>query len=190
MFSRFSQFLLARLNIPQYGVLADRRLRVTLLSRDKARRILNERELVVALQETGLYKVTVARVSPQVPFQSQLTLTYNTDLLVGLHGAGLTHLLFLPDWAEVLELYHCDDPGCYRDLARLRGLGYTTHDWAGGTKMRTEETGSSYRGPAHKKFLNYEFDPAEFVRIVNTIRERILRNTKYRKADPSLHDEL
>ena len=190
LFHRFSQFLLSRLNIPQYGVLADGRLRVTLLSRDKVRRIINERDLVEALHRTGQYKVTVARFSPQVPFQSQLTISQNTDLLVGLHGAGLTHLLFLPDWAEVLELYNCDDPACYRDLARLRGLGYSTHHWAGGTKMRTEEAGSSYRGPAHKKFLNYEFDPAEFLEIVNQIRERILRNTKYRKAHASVHDEL
>ena len=190
MVRRFSQFLLGRLDIPQYGVLADRRLRVTLLSRDKARRILNERDLVEALQQTGHYKVTVARFSPHVPFQSQLTLTHNTDLLVGLHGAGLTHLLFLPDWAEVLELYNCEDPACYRDLTRLRGLGYTTSHWAGGTKMRTEDAGGSYRGPAHKKFLNYEFDPAEFVEIVNTIRARILRNAKYRKAHSSQHEEL
>ena len=45
-----------------------------------------------------------------------------TDILVGIHGAGLTHLLFLPNWAAVFELYHCDDPSCYRDLARLRGV--------------------------------------------------------------------
>ena len=89
-----------------------------------------------------------------------------------------------------MELYNCEDPACYRDLTRLRGLGYTTHHWAGGTKMRTEEAGSSYRGPAHKKFLNYEFDPAEFVEILNQIRERILRNPKYRKAQSSVHEEL
>ena len=45
-------------------------------------------------------------------------LLITTALQVGLHGAGLTHLLFLPDWAEVLELYNCDDVHCYRDLAR------------------------------------------------------------------------
>ena len=28
----------------------------------------------------------------------------NTDILIGMHGAGLTHLLFLPDWAAVFEL--------------------------------------------------------------------------------------
>ena len=49
-----------------------------------------------------------------------------SDVLVGLHGAGLTHMLLLPDWGAVLELYHCEDPACYSDLARLRGLAYST----------------------------------------------------------------
>ena len=39
---------------------------------------------------------------------------------VGIHGAGLTHLLFLPDWAHVVELYNCEDPGCYKVVMRMR----------------------------------------------------------------------
>ena len=50
----------------------------------------------------------------------------NTDILVGIHGAGLTHLLFLPDWAVIFELYDCQDPNCYKDLARLRGVKHIT----------------------------------------------------------------
>ena len=105
-------------------------MRVSIISRDtRYRRVINEGELVKALEQTGLYKVTLARYSPHVPFPSQLTMTHNTDILVGIHGAGLTHLLFLPDWAEVFELYNCEDPGCYSDLARIRGVGYTAHTW-------------------------------------------------------------
>lgn len=40
----------------------------------------------------------------QVPFPEQLRITHNSDVFIGIHGAGLTHLLFLPDWAVVLEL--------------------------------------------------------------------------------------
>ena len=48
---------------------------------------------------------------------------YGSALLqVGIHGAGLTHLLFLPDWAHVVELYNCDDPGCYKVLLVEQGL--------------------------------------------------------------------
>ena len=31
--------------------------------------------------------------------------SHNSDIFIGMHGAGLTHLLFLPDWAVIFELY-------------------------------------------------------------------------------------
>lgn len=37
-------------------------------------------------------------------FKAQLEVTHNTDVFIGIHGAGLTHLLFLPDWAVAFEL--------------------------------------------------------------------------------------
>jgi protein O-GlcNAc transferase len=39
-----------------------------------------------------------------MPFEDQLNITLNTDILIGMHGSGLTHLLFLPDWAVLFEL--------------------------------------------------------------------------------------
>jgi len=38
-------------------------------------------------------------------FKQQLEITSNTDIFIGIHGAGLTHLLFLPNWAVLFELY-------------------------------------------------------------------------------------
>lgn len=40
-----------------------------------------------------------------VPFLEQLKITHNSDIFIGMHGAGLTHLLFLPDWAVIFELW-------------------------------------------------------------------------------------
>lgn len=40
-----------------------------------------------------------------VPFLVQLKITHNSDIFIGMHGAGLTHLLFLPDWAVIFELW-------------------------------------------------------------------------------------
>ena len=31
-------------------------------------------------------------------------ITHNSDIFIGMHGAGLTHALFLPDWAVLFEL--------------------------------------------------------------------------------------
>jgi hypothetical protein len=48
---------------------------------------------------------------------------------VGPHGAGLTHLLFLLDWACVVELKSSDDSWSkhhYANLAAWRGLTYGT----------------------------------------------------------------
>lgn len=42
--------------------------------------------------------------SHQMSFTKQLELTHNSDIFIGMHGSGLTHLLFLPDWAAVFEL--------------------------------------------------------------------------------------
>ena len=31
-------------------------------------------------------------------------ITANSDILIGMHGAGLAHTLFLPNWAVLFEL--------------------------------------------------------------------------------------
>lgn len=43
-------------------------------------------------------------VCRELEFSEQLRITHNSDIFIGMHGAGLTHLLFLPDWAVVFEL--------------------------------------------------------------------------------------
>jgi len=37
-------------------------------------------------------------------FLEQLGVIQETDVLIGMHGAGLTHMLFFPDWAAVFEV--------------------------------------------------------------------------------------
>ncbi|CAG02037.1 unnamed protein product [Tetraodon nigroviridis] len=127
MFRAFSQHVLHRLNIPQDGP-KDGRVRVTLLARStEYRKILNQVELVNALKTVPHLKVNVVDFKyKDVPFLVQLKITHNSDIFIGMHGAGLTHLLFLPDWAVIFELYNCQDESCYRDLARLRGVRYVT----------------------------------------------------------------
>lgn len=40
----------------------------------------------------------------KISFRKQLEITRNSDIFIGIHGAGLTHLMFLPDWAAVFEM--------------------------------------------------------------------------------------
>lgn len=51
--------------------------------------------IVVAMQ---------AVYSHQTDLHQQLRHDQWTDIFVGMHGSGLTHLLFLPDWAVVFEM--------------------------------------------------------------------------------------
>lgn len=104
LFHAFSKHILHRLRIP----LIERKkskIRVTLLSRGtKYRQILNEDELFEGLKGNGNYDVRRVVFNNKINFKKQLEITRNTDIFIGIHGAGLTHLLFLPDWAAVFEL--------------------------------------------------------------------------------------
>ena len=33
-----------------------------------------------------------------------LQTTHNSDMFIGIHGAGLAHVMFLPDWAALFEM--------------------------------------------------------------------------------------
>lgn len=109
----------------------------------------------------------------------QLEITRNSDVLIGMHGAGLTHLLFLPNWGAVFELYNCEDPNCYMDLARLRGVKYLT--WENSRKVFPEDQGHHPEGGAHAKFTNYSFDKKEFARLVREAAEHVLNHKEFKK---------
>lgn len=104
LFHAFAEHLIHSLNIKLYPRNNDR-VRVTLLSRGTTfRGILNEKEILDALEKVEGYDVQRVVYDRTVPFTKQLEVTHNTDVFIGMHGAGLTHLLFLPDWAAVFEV--------------------------------------------------------------------------------------
>uniref|UniRef100_A0A0K0DFX3 EGF domain-specific O-linked N-acetylglucosamine transferase n=1 Tax=Angiostrongylus cantonensis TaxID=6313 RepID=A0A0K0DFX3_ANGCA len=126
--------------------------------------------LLKALEDVPNTIVKVVDYNERVPFLSQLDSTHNSDVFIGIHGAGLTHLLFLPDWAAVMELYNCDDRHCYKDLARLRGVKYFT--WSSDKQHLIYPEGGERRPGSeepHKKFMNYRFDPMEFQKRVKVV---------------------
>lgn len=172
----FSHFLLHRLGVKRWKAKSEleaRRLRVTFLSRGTAyRNVLNEDELVNALKTVGLYSVRKVHYNRDMPFLKQIESSHNSDIFIGMHGAGLTHMLFLPDWAGVFEIYHTEDPNCYRDLAAIRGLTYTT--WEKNKLLFPEDGGHHAIDSAKPKFTNYRFDMAEFLRLVEKLAKQVL----------------
>uniref|UniRef100_A0A803JWL1 EGF domain-specific O-linked N-acetylglucosamine transferase n=1 Tax=Xenopus tropicalis TaxID=8364 RepID=A0A803JWL1_XENTR len=105
LFRAFSQHVLHRLNITQQ-LPKEAKIRITILVRStEFRKILNLDELVHALEAEPTFQVKVVDYKYRVlGFLEQLEITHNSDIFIGMHGAGLTHLLFLPDWAVVFEL--------------------------------------------------------------------------------------
>lgn len=183
LFHAFSKHILHRLKIP---VLPRRssKIHVTLLSRNTDyRNILNEEELIEGLKNNSNYYVRKVTYNRNMHFKKQLEITHNTDIFIGMHGAGLTHLLFLPDWAVVFELYNCEDENCYLDLARLRGVKYLT--WQDKSKLHQQDEGKHPDGGAHAKFTNYRFDVDEFLRLVKVGEDHV---KKYRNM--TLTDEI
>ncbi|KAK3769696.1 hypothetical protein RRG08_004947 [Elysia crispata] len=176
----FSEHVLHRLNVPQAGP-HNEKIRVTLLSRNtKYRNILNQEELVKAMKSDGELEVSVVEYNRLMLFEEQLNNSHNSDIFIGIHGAGLTHLLFQPDWAVVIELYNCEDPSCYFDLARLRGLKYIT--WEKKKKLTQEDEGHHPTLGAHAKFTNYAFDVMEFMRLVYKAADHVRNHPQFIQA--------
>lgn len=156
LFQAFSDHVLHRLQIPLHRKEYSQ-IRITILSRQtKFRNILNVNELVQEIRQNTSYNVRVVsferyyylldlkfndfgtiNFGRNTKFREQLEITRNTDVFIGMHGAGLTHLLFLPKWATIFELYHCEDPACYKDLARIRGINYIT--WQHKAKLEQQD---------------------------------------------------
>jgi hypothetical protein len=77
-------------------------------------------------------------------FQEQVKTIYSkTNILIGMHGAGLTHLIFLPDEAIVIELLPADMKSFtyFRNLAKQANKIYVPLIVSG----RTVDTGQLWR---------------------------------------------
>lgn len=188
MFQAFSEHILHRLEIPEESPKSNRKVRITFLSRDtKYRNVLNEKDLIKRISSNNDYEVKRVHYDRNMKFSKQLEITRNSDVFIGIHGAGLTHLLFLPKWATIFELYHCGDPNCYLDLARIRGINYIT--WEDEAFMESFDAG--YKDGHHEKFRNYKFDEDEFGRLVAKAVKSVKNNNDYKQyIEKSQHDEL
>ena len=69
------------------------------------RKISNEEELLMSLRQK-FHGFDIALVNFETySITAQLELSANTDILIGMHGAGLTHMMFMPKHSGVIELF-------------------------------------------------------------------------------------
>ena len=112
----FRNFFLSQFNIQDKRQLDCSNVRVTFIWRRDylahprnpsgkvTRKIKNEQELINAVRETfPSFQVRGYQID-LFPMGEQLRFIQNTDILIGMHGAGLTHGLFLPHFAGLIEL--------------------------------------------------------------------------------------
>ncbi|XP_066912029.1 EGF domain-specific O-linked N-acetylglucosamine transferase-like [Clytia hemisphaerica] len=178
-FEAFNEHLMDRLGISQDQFDKDI-VRVTLLTRStQYRRILNRDELVGAMKRVKILNVTVVDYKyREMPFLEQMKRSHNSDILIGMHGAGLTHSLFQPHWGALFELYNTEDPDCYRDLANIRGVEYFT--WENKELLFQQDKGHHPTLGEHPKFTNYAFNVDEFMRILGKAVKGVLKRRQER----------
>ena len=96
------------------------------------RKILNEDEIIEDLLKAFPNACVQAVLMDSLPIGNQLEIISSTDILIGMHGAGMTHTVFLPQHAAVLELFPKDFKFrrpwyiCYEKIAQWRGLKYVS----------------------------------------------------------------
>ena len=91
----------------------------------------NEKAVVEALQQARPDLNVRLVYYEELSFAQQIHVDRTTDIMVGMHGAGMVHVLFLPENSRVIEIFpkHKRRWG-YRNIAQYRGLSYV--DYRGG----------------------------------------------------------
>ncbi|GJU17243.1 alpha-1,3-arabinosyltransferase XAT2 [Tanacetum coccineum] len=80
---------------------SSRRPRLLIISRKQTRAFTNVNDVVLAAKELG-FEVIVTEMSPNMAQVSRLV--NSCDVMMGVHGAGLTNMVFLPENAVVIQV--------------------------------------------------------------------------------------
>ena len=136
------------------------------------RKIFNEAELYKSVYDKYSSVCINGLLLESVPMKEQLKFIRKTDILIGMHGAGLTHALFLPKTSGFIELF----PQNFRKMfhyyklfeviAQRRGLHY----------LYWENTVSENEMP------NYftRVDPVSFLHVVDSMIQKVCaKNNQY-----------
>lgn len=137
----FRHFVLNRFEIPDNHAIKCHELRITIIWRRDyvahprnpsghvARQIANEEEVWKAAKEADYRAIVNGVQLDRLDFEAQLKLIVNTDILIGLHGAALSHILYLPSTSGVIELfpfYVSAGNAHFQAMAKWRRLPYMT----------------------------------------------------------------
>ena len=91
------------------------------------RKIENENEVLIALRDALPQDDVDGMLLETFSMKQQLEIISQTDILIGMHGAGLSHILFLPNTSGVIELlpkYFSPSNKHFQAMAKWRQLDY------------------------------------------------------------------
>jgi hypothetical protein len=152
-----------------------KQLRITYSTRPKPRTLTPnmEKELLAAIEEKTGVKVNVVDFAA-IPFEEQLRIAANTDVLLSVHGNGLSHIIFLPPTATVFEFFPKTgftwDYALFAKLRRLDYHGYHASDWV-----------TSQEDPHRSRFYTHgdmnqpidQLDLDTIVQVINKLKSSI-----------------
>lgn len=98
---------------------------VTFINRTSSRVLLEQEEYLAALSRRLAHTKIQSVDFASIPLREQLRIASETDVLIGVHGAGLTHGMFLRPRSAVVEILPPDlDHKGFRNLASYLNHGY------------------------------------------------------------------
>lgn len=146
-------------------------VRVTVIDRKRANtRQLANQDLLIAAVRARFPLVEVHTVDfGTLSFAEQLAVAQSTDVLVGIHGAGLTHTMFLRETSAVVEIQPLDMDSTYmgfRNMAGMRGVSYFRAE-----ARPVNAAVVVKRASWHTE--NFEMDIDDFVQVVGDAIRRV-----------------
>ena len=109
----------------------------------QGRRIVNEIEFMKVLKKYGVQLI----YAEDVPFEKLVELLGKAILVMGVYGAALTHMIFLPSNSHIIE------------LAPTKFIGPTPSYW--GDNYHSKYAGDYYYSLAEACGLNYHLIPCD-----------------------------
>ncbi|MCJ1410101.1 hypothetical protein MMC19_004186 [Ptychographa xylographoides] len=146
------------------------RLTFTFIDRQQTRKLLHQDRLLLLLKYRYPSIIIQAIDFAALSFPEQIRVIQNTDILAGVHGAGLTHAMFLPPDSSVVEilpavLLHKG----FRNLAKLRG-----HRYFSDHALTGPDTEDGYRLSEDWQGTDVELDEESFMGLMDVAIQSML----------------
>lgn len=121
----FSRRVMDHYGIPPQRPRLGDDITITFIDRKDNRVLLNHTEYLEDVK-SSFPSITIQEVDfAAISFKEQLDILQQTDILVGVHGAGLTHAMFLPPRSTVVEIFPAQvDFRVFENLASLLDHSY------------------------------------------------------------------